>query len=501
MRLTTFRPTRTQYWTSIAMDKAQKNPLIESLGPYRELGEWPGLLEHNPLDEFPEAPTEADRHDFLDGIDDRFAVTKTALRLASDIQSMIRAGYRERNPLRPECRRKLYKVADLDGRFDISAPTFYSNSHCLIVSAITGMGKSLSVHRILSTLNQVIVHTQNREAGWLKHTQIVHLTVKMSETGSRGSFINAVLYALDSLLGTDYYNGLKAERNVGNRTVRVAQLLALHSVGLLVVEEMQAENFMESRFKKELNVFFLSILSFGVPLLLIGNPRAFERLSEHKQTERRYYSYDPITLWPYDSATDRDWRDAIAPALWGYQVVDAADDDSDVVAKALWKYSGGVPGYAKQLIVESQRSILRREEKRLSVDALERHFNNLASFRRFRPLITGLTTRNAALIAEGIDIPVEQFEQRWKAQGAAKSEPTKSSAPPETPNVGDWSDYAGRKKKAAKSSSTRMKNKRSRAKTMQAGLDDDDIRRTNKLQDSLAKTMDELEADDEPPEA
>lgn len=479
------------------MTRSNNNPLLGPLGEFRELPDWPSLLEHNPLEDFPERPSAAERHDFLVDINNRFAVTKVSIRLASDIQSLIRAGYRQRDPTHPENRRKLYKIADLEGTFDAAAPVFYSDSHCLVLSAITGMGKSLTVNRILSTFKQVAVHGINEDAGWLKHTQIVHLTVKMSDTGSRGSFIDGVLYAMDDLLGTDYFNANRRHRNVGSRSLKVAQLLALHSVGLLIIEEMQAENFLDSRFRKELNVFFLSVLSFGVPLLLVGNPRAFERLSEHKQTERRYYSYEPITLWPYESYSDPDWTNAIAPALWRYQVVDNAEEYSEEVAKVLWECSGGIPGYAKQLIVEVQRSVFRREIPALTVAALEHHFKKLESFKRFMPLIVGLTNKDPDLLSEGLDIPVEQFRQRWHSMSTEDSPQSAIDDRPGPIDAGEWSDFAKKTKQRVRSKATRKKNKRQRAKEMQSNLDDEDIRRRENLRSSLSETLEELRAKSE----
>ena len=473
------------------------NPLIEPLGEFRDMADWPSLLESNPLDTFPEKPSLEERDRFLAISHKRFAVTKASLRLANDVQSMIRGGYQDRDPTRTENTRRLYRLAELSGTFRTSAPTFYPNARCLVLSAITGMGKSLTVERILDSYDQVVRHGINESAGWLKHTQLIHLTVKMSDSGSRGGFVDAVIHAMDTVLGTDYFNAYKGERTVGRRSLRVAQLLALHSVGLLVIEEMQPENFMESRFKKELNIFFLSVLSFGVPLLLVGNPRAFERLGEHKQTERRYYSYEPITLWPYASADDKDWSKAIAPAIWSYQVVDNAAPFDSQVASTLWECSGGVPGYAQKLVVEVQRSILRRDEKALTVEAVRRHYCHLASFKNYRPLIQGLVTKDLDLISDGIDIPVDAFEARWNSIGHTPKETRPDASHrdggADPPTTGDWASFKKNRTQRDKAKQTKRKNKRHRASAMQNTLDDNDIRRSENLANALSKTLDELD--------
>ena len=85
-----------------------------------------------------------------------------------------------------------------------------------------------------------------------KHTQIVHLTVKMPADGSRGGLLYAILLAIDSAVYTNYFNEYnKRWMTIEKLMLKCAQLLALYSVGILVVEEMQA-NFIASKHGDEL---------------------------------------------------------------------------------------------------------------------------------------------------------------------------------------------------------------------------------------------------------
>ncbi len=372
--------------------KSLANPLLEPLGDFHEMPEWPGILECNPLDTFPDEPTAEQRDEYLDYATKRFAPTRTSLLVANEIQTMLRAGYRERNPCNPENQRKIYEIAKLKDDFDVRSSTFYSSARCLIVAGITNMGKSSMIARSVSHYAQVAVHGRRDDAHWLKHTQVIYLIVKMPADGSRGGLLLAILHSLDVAVYSDYLNTLGRKRQaVEKLTLEVAKLLALHSVGLIILEEMQAKNFKDSKFKDHLQLFFLGVLSFGIPLVLVGNPRAFEDLGDFKQTESRFFSFEPITLWPYHDHTDPDWLNAIAPAIWNYQVVPNAQSFDESVAKTLWECSGGMPGYARRLVIEVQKSILRRSCDRLDVDSITDHFERLASFRKFRPLIDGLT--------------------------------------------------------------------------------------------------------------
>ena len=478
------------------MMNSAENPLIKPLGPFRDLPEWPELLEYDPMETFPLKPTMEERDEYLDYMSNRFAVTKNSLILASEMQSMIRAGYRERNPADPKNRRKLMKLSELEGKFDVAAPAFYPNSRCIVVGGITGMGKSASVQRVLSQYEQVVVHGANQEGRWLKHTQIVHLTVRMSHSGARSGFVDRVFFALDEVLGTNYFNENKGIKQLDSRVTKIAQLLALHSVGVLVIEEMQAENFMESQFRDDLILFFLAVLSFGVPLVVIGNPRAFERTNEHTQTDRRFLSYEPINLWPYESHTDPDWMKAIAPAYWLHQVVDESEPYDAEVAQVLWECSGGVPDYARKLVTEVQKSILRRSTKALTKEAIRQHYRQLASFKSFRTTIEGLVKQDANLLRVGRDIPVEAFERRWRENGKPSGKESSGSTPKKEKIVdqGDWQAFQKRQMSKRKAAESRRANKSRRNNALRESLDPEDLRRDEKVSAMLNKSLAELKA-------
>ncbi|NNF46957.1 MAG: ATP-binding protein [Desulfofustis sp.] len=478
-----------------------ENPLLDAMGPHRELGVWPDLLEHNPLDHFPENPTAEDRESFLDMMKDRFAVTRVAVETAFDIQRMIRSGYRERNPCDPANRKKIIEISSIEGTFATKTPVFYRDSQCKIIHGITGMGKSQMVERILGTYDQVVIHGRSDSALWLKHTQIVHLTAKMPGDGSRGGFVSAVLLALDSVLETDYFNDYcRSRMTVEARALKTAQLLALHSVGLLVIEEMQAKNFMGSKYRSELQLFFLGLLSFGVPLLLVGNPLAFKDIGMYRQTQRRFLSCEPAELWPYDSWKSPDWCDAIAPAIWTYRVVDQYQEYTRKVGKTLWHCSGGIPGYARKLVSEMQKSmLLRRPGSNHSIESMEKHFKTLASFAQFRPLINGLVKRNLDEVVTDEDMPIKELKLRWELANPStktKRQSTPNAGPAaKNKNATDWESYSKKTVRDQKAAKSRAKNKEKRNQETADQLEAGDLRtpaqHADKLLHGLRKLHDE----------
>ncbi len=312
----------TRYWRRTVNDKRSRvpNPLLESLGDFIKPPSWPAILENNPLESFPDKPSAEERDEYLDYAAKRFASTRTSLRVASEIQSMMRAGYRERNPCKPENQRKIYQISKISKALELKESTFYTSARCMVVSGITNMGKSAMISRCVNHLPQVVVHGRRDEAHWVKQVQVLHLTVKMPADGSRGGLLLAILVALDVAVFSDHLNTIgRKGGSIEMKTIQVARLLALYSVGLIILEEMQAKNFKDTKYSDDIQLFFLGVLSFGIPMVLVGNPRAFESLAEFKQTESRFFSFEPVTLWPFHDYRDRDWIKAIAPAIWEYR--------------------------------------------------------------------------------------------------------------------------------------------------------------------------------------
>lgn len=492
------------------MDDARSlpNPFLGAVGPYRSFQEWIPLLENDPLADFPSDASEEVQDEYLGYADDRFTVTKASLSIAMEIQTMLRAGYRQRNPYEASNRKLFYQLLEGGPKVDARGlpACFYPRAYCYIVRGITNLGKSTAINRALDQYDQVVIHGNNRDARWLRHTQVIYLIVKMPGDGTRKGLLLNILAALDQVLFTDYLNEhSRGSPQIEKLALKVQRLLALHSVGVLIIEEMQDKNFMKSRDASNLQLFFLGILSFGVPIVLVGNPMAFTNVGEFKQTESRFTSVDPITLWPYHNWQDPEWRSAIAPALWGYRVVSDAAPFDDKVAETLWRCSGGVPGYARKLVHDVQKNIIRGSGERLDVSSIEQQFEQSESFAEYRPLINALCSfDNAQLVAaKGDDIPADDFVRHWRALGLDETEEQDSESgrsDSESDAIGDieqgsYSDKKKRDMRRIKSAKTRKRRKRQRNRKTEETVVPEDLRHADTVTSRLAKGLEELERD------
>ena len=102
------------------MDEARpvRNPFIDAIGPYRSFQEWLPLLENDPLADFPTDASEEVQDEYLGYADERFTVTKASLNIAMEIQTMLRAGYRQRNPYEASNRKLFYQLLERGPKLD-----------------------------------------------------------------------------------------------------------------------------------------------------------------------------------------------------------------------------------------------------------------------------------------------------------------------------------------------------------------------------------------------
>jgi hypothetical protein len=99
--------------------------------------------------------------------------------------------------------------------------------------------KTTSIEAILSLYPQVILHNRYCENDF-SFTQIVWIELDCPFDGSiKGLYLN-FFQAVDDLLGTRYYDNYAGGRKTVDELLpRMALVASLHSIGVLVIDEIQ----------------------------------------------------------------------------------------------------------------------------------------------------------------------------------------------------------------------------------------------------------------------
>src|SRR6266496_5220350 len=268
----------------------QENPLIEALPPIWSKEQVIEMLQYYPVYQ------EAHRHwrpelrmHLIRNVLKFFEVLPRCLDLEQILSSMIRLGYEARNP-------RLHGFyRDIDARIDAlltQKPLFnnlQSTALGLAVIGISGVGKSVTLGHLLTLYPQVIFHHHYRGDDF-SHTQLVWLKLECPSDGSTKGLCLNFFQALDDLFGTNYVANYA---NHGRATVNemkknMARLASLHSIGVLVIDEIQHLSVAKSGGSEQMLSFFVELINkVGMPIILVGTYKARPMLSSEFRMARR----------------------------------------------------------------------------------------------------------------------------------------------------------------------------------------------------------------------
>lgn len=342
----------------------EPNPLLEAFSPFIPLSDMPAKLLFEPLSQVPWREMEpSGREEFLSLYLDHFFPTATATDIAIRVQAAVLASIRRRNPLSAAEQKRINQLslmqpADLEVLPSLACPASGG-----IIAGITGMGKSSMAARIAKVIapTPIVVHGRSATCGWSKLVQVPCLTVAFPTNGSRGALIVQFLAAIDELIGTDYAHRVR-RLTIEAGLVEMMKQLSNHRVGLVIGDECQPDMFNGSRWYREFVMLMLCLMNLGIPLLLCGQPGAFDRLVAERQTCRRFSGIGIYELHRAESAADRWWEDEFIVGMLRFNLCDEIQGVEEIINQSR-SLSAGVPGYFANLWIEAQRVALRRGER------------------------------------------------------------------------------------------------------------------------------------------
>ncbi|MBB5462633.1 ATP-binding protein [Paraburkholderia sp. Cpub6] len=409
------------------------NVLLDVTGGFIDIDEMPSRLVNRPLDKLRwQEVIVRQRADYLEMVKTHFVPTPDAVQIAYALQKLIRAGYIERNPFLACKRARRRAIAQIKPDELRTAPWFSSFARAMVISGITGLGKSLMVARPLELYKKTHVHGPSVEGGWEQQLQLVHLSVQMSGDTSRLGFLDNILQAIDSATGdTNYYEmygGPKSRMTTEKLMVKIGQILSQLYCGVLVIDEIQLRNF--SGDQDLVLLFFLRLLNFGIPIVLIGNPNGFDRFTESAQDTRRLYSGGDFELWPAFDENDEAWKIYVKGKL-EFALLPLGFPVDERTIKEFYRCTGGVPDYFDKLWAAIQEKSLRSRSTSIPFDDINLVYES-AKMNKYRNTIEGLVKRDLNRLAVTKDIDVTRFADWWGMELSSPSpSTTQASAPSE----------------------------------------------------------------------
>lgn len=408
----------------LALDRINGNPLLAAIPEQMSVDELAEAMCFQPISS---ANVNAihlkDRPRLVGEYRKIFVPTSQTLVIAKSLQQMLHEGLAQRDPNQACAKTFIYQAGQLKGQ-DLSKVEWWpSFAAGMVIEGITGTGKSQLMDRFLSLLPQVIEHGPNPDCGWMSLKQLVWLKIHMPSDGSRGGFLKGAFLELDKALGTDYTAQYASSRwTVERNLVVFLHLLSVHRCGLLVIEEAQEKNLSQSAIGREFITFFLRLLNWGVPTVLIGNPLAFSKLREFSQDVDRFSEGGWFHIHPLMNPHSEEWTEDWLPCLWAPTLLDHADADyapvsddpiDQTLAGFVWRRTAGLPRYVCRLRREVQDAALRAGATQVDAEMVDEVYRTSEKMIALHQRIDAFVRKDWRALQRFDDIPWDYFRRIW----------------------------------------------------------------------------------------
>jgi len=391
------------------IEEYQGNPLINALPPINSVQKTANLLNRYPsvADEERLLPPHIRRHAMMRILDKFLYPTKMHLQLEQMISSMIRRGYLNRNIANAEYQENLNKVDETD--FVQVSRNAGSEALSSSVIGCSGSGKTTATEAILAGYSkQAIYHPE------YQHTQLVWLKLDCPHDGSAKSLCIHFFREVDRILGTEYEDTyVKSRSSAETMLGSIARISALHSLGLLVIDEIQHLKAAKSGGAQTLLNFFVTMTNvIKVPVLFIGTPNATSLFSGTMRSARRASQFGSLDWNRFEQGGQQsgksDWDKFIA-RLWKLQWLKAPVPLHDEVKALFWELTQGVAHIAVTLFFLSQARAVMSGREVIDVRLLKKTFDD--EFEMVRPMIEALKSNRPEAIVKysDLDLPKSSF--------------------------------------------------------------------------------------------
>jgi hypothetical protein len=296
------------------------------------------------------------RMHMVKNIKDFFKPLSVHYLLEQIISRLVRNGYINRNPFiynssMPKFDWQKYSTQN-------NAPTVTPQ---LGIFGISGIGKTSLIGKILSLYPQGILHTNYNGDTTIRY-QITWLHIETPANCTPKGLCLSLLSKIDSLFGENLYYKKGDSKNTSDLPDYIKSILDIHSVGLLVFDELQNLRGIEGKKQEQILNFLVELSNtINVPIILIGTLKALPLFNTEFRNARRICGDDAI-IWNRIEK-DEEW-DAFVKDLFKFQYTNHNVEISDDIKDLLYYESQGITDIVVKLFMLAQyRAISSGKEK------------------------------------------------------------------------------------------------------------------------------------------
>lgn len=237
------------------------------------------------------------------------------------------------------------------------------------VLGVPGIGKTSTIQRCLSTMPQVVIHTQYQ--GTVFYTkQINYLVVECPSDCSVKTLAFNIISGIDRAIGSDYIGNGNALKTLSSSalTAKLKIICMSHHIGLIVIDEIQNAITTAAKNKqmKPLIKFLVELTNeTSTGICFCGTLEAEELFLKQEHLKRRTRGLRLLPM-KYDAT----YRKFIT-GLWEYQVTLQKADLTEKLMKQMYDLSGGIPAYLVKLFMEAQTQAMLSGKEKLSYETIK----------------------------------------------------------------------------------------------------------------------------------
>ena len=326
--------------------------------------------------------------------------------LESKFSKLIRQGYIGRNPSNGDFFRHLNAGYDRIQEADINKQPVQkvnSTARSFAIVGISGCGKSLAIDRILSSYKEAIYHPE------FHIVQVPWIKLECPHKGSLGELCRSFFTALDNRLGTQYRKKYgKARVGIDELITEMAQVANLHAIGVIVVDEIQKLSWQKSGGAEAMLSFFTSLVNqVGVPVVLVGTPRAREIFIKDFSIARRTTGMGAVYWNQMDN--DQNWH-LLVNTIWKYQWLRKKEPLTVELIDYLYSLSQGVFDILIKLYMLSQCRAMLVGTECISMPLIKKVYED--ELKPVHLMLDALRSKDPDKIARYGDLRMPEIESR-----------------------------------------------------------------------------------------
>lgn len=326
---------KTAQYTTSKNPNFKGNPLIEALPLRLNLSDfWESIVKEV---ESPKNLNELDDEtieDMASEIMNTVSPTSIFYDAYCDFLSILKAGYRHRNPSHSDTVKWQHNIAT--SSFKMTGTT----APALKFTGCSGVGKTTIIESIMTTIRPVYAHLKSGPLGY-DFLQIVYIKVNIPGGANPKSICILIIKEIDKVHGTNI------AKDYENKTVntelcidRLITLCVTHLIGMIIFDEIQNICLAAPNAQKMVFTLFDRLSNEArVPTIKIGTSKA-NQLAQSEFTNLRRFGV-PYDLRNYKQ-DDEDWK-LLVEYAWSYQLLPNFVELTSELEDLIYSFTVGVP--------------------------------------------------------------------------------------------------------------------------------------------------------------